>query len=161
MHNYPTYSVFKFYRTALPTDPPCFPKHFFSPKLLLFHSIGIFFPISFSKEQIVPETSLTDCPIACPIPQELFSVENLLKIYAIRPTKCCSSQFFSVKQCDTSVFPLFQGIHILGKQAEGINYISMHLCVGCTQRCHAAVIPAQQTFADNRRQLKGTTRKCD
>lgn len=68
--------------------PTMFSKTFFLSKpLAILVSLQIsllfrkkfFFPMPFFQEQIIPETSLTDCPITCLIPQELFSVENLLK----------------------------------------------------------------------------------
>lgn len=37
--------------------------------------------------------------------------------------------FFLIKQYITPVFPLFCGIHTLGKQAGSMNHISMPLCM--------------------------------
>lgn len=142
-----------------------FPWNTFWSSALVIWLHNFFFSISFFQEQIIQETSLTHCPIACFIPQELFSVESLLGTYTIRSTKCWSSFFFFLfKQRDTPVFPLFGGIHTLGKQAERINCISsacicqLHTNMPC---CSDSSPVNCKTFVESRWQLKGTTRKCE
>lgn len=58
----------------------------FAHSTCYFRLYVLLFFISFFHEQLIPQTSLTDCPIASDL-QELFSVESFWKAHSITSTK--------------------------------------------------------------------------
>lgn len=93
MHSYTTYPISRFCKTVPPTDPLCFLKQFCSKALVILINT-FFFPISFFQEQLIPETSLTDCPIVCLNSQELLSVDSFWKAHSRKLIKFSSFFFF-------------------------------------------------------------------